>query len=175
MANGKVLVLNASFMPINITSWQRAMSLLYKGKATGLVYNGKVINGQFRLPEVIRLSHYVFIPFSDVVFSRKNIFLRDNHTCQYCGKKHATLTIDHVIPKSRGGRDVWENVVVCCSACNSRKGDRHYEEVGLNLRTKPYRPSSTLYLHITRITTTPESWNRYFFRAPQSQAVSLVN
>ncbi|MBU0629513.1 MAG: HNH endonuclease [Candidatus Margulisbacteria bacterium] len=163
----KVLVLNASLMPINITSWRRAMSLIYKGKAVGVVYNGKVINGRFRLPEVIRLTNYIFVPFTDVVFSRKNIYLRDNHTCQYCGKKHVTLTIDHVVPKSRGGRDAWDNVVVCCSVCNNRKGDRHYEEVGMKLKTKPYRPSSTLYLQMTRLSNSPASWFSYFFREPE--------
>jgi 5-methylcytosine-specific restriction endonuclease McrA len=159
----KVLVLNATQVPINITSWRRAMTMLYKGRAAGVVYNGKMINGALRLPEIIRLVNYVPLPYSEVVLSRKNVYLRDNHTCQYCGKSHSTLTIDHVIPKSRGGEDSWDNMVVCCARCNNRKGDRLPEEAGMKLIGTPYRPSSTLYLHLTRLSGVPESWYNYFF------------
>jgi len=157
------LVLNATHMPINITSWQRAMTLLYKGRAAAVVYNGKMINGRFRLPEIIRLSKYVPRPYTDVVLSRRNIYLRDNHTCQYCGKAGSNLTIDHVVPKSRGGADSWENMVVCCARCNNRKGSKTPEEAGLKLITLPYRPPSTLYLHMTRLAGVPQSWYNYFF------------
>jgi hypothetical protein len=160
----KVLVLNATFAPINITSWRRAMVLMYKGKASGVEFNGVAINGRFRLPEIIKLMRYVPLPYSDVVLSRKNIYLRDNHTCQYCGKTGGNLTIDHVIPKSRGGKETWENMVVCCARCNNRKGDRHLNETGMKLKGMPYRPSSSLYLHMTRIANVPRSWYEYFFK-----------
>jgi len=160
----KVLVLNATQTPINITSWERAMTLMYKGKAAAVVYNGKMINGQFRLPEIIRLVNYIPLPFIGIVLSRKNIYLRDNHACQYCGKSGGTLTIDHIIPKSRGGDDTWENMVVCCARCNNRKGSRTPEEAGLKLISTPYRPSSHLYLHMTRLAGVPESWYNYFFK-----------
>ena len=157
----KVLVLNASFLPINITSWRRAMSLIYKGKAIGVVYNGKVINGRFRLPEVIRLTHYVFVPFSDVVFSRKNIFLRDNHTCQYCGARHPVeLTMDHIVPKSEGGAFVWENLVCACRACNSRKRNRTLAESGMKLRRQPKRPDRDFWLKKKSVSCPPE-WEPY--------------
>lgn len=159
----QVLVLNETQVPINITSWRRAMTMLYKGRAAGVAYNGKMINGALRLPEIIRLVHYVPLPYTKVVLSRKNIYLRDNHACQYCGKAGCTLTIDHVIPKSRGGEDEWENMVACCARCNNRKGDRLPEEAGMKLIGTPYRPSSTLYLHMTRLHGVPESWYNYFF------------
>jgi hypothetical protein len=159
----KVLVLNSTRLPINITSWQRAMVLMYKGRAAGVVYNGRMINGRFRLPEIIKLVNYVPMPYTDVVLSRKNIYLRDNHACQYCGKSGGNLTIDHVVPKSRGGDDSWGNMVVCCARCNNRKGSRTLEEAGIKLIGTPYRPPSNLYLHMTRLSGVPESWHHYFF------------
>jgi 5-methylcytosine-specific restriction endonuclease McrA len=159
----KVLVLNSTMEPINITGWRRAMSLLYKGKASGVEFNGKMINGRYRLPEIIRLINYVMRPYADIVLTRKNIYLRDNHTCRYCGKNSGSMTIDHIIPKSRGGADTWENMVVCCSRCNNRKGNQTLEEAGMKLTGSPYRPPSTLYLHMTRISGVPESWYSYFF------------
>ena len=160
----KVLVLNSTHLPINITTWQRAMVLMYKGRAAGVAYNGRMINGRFRLPEIIKLVNYVPMPYTDVVLSRKNIYLRDNHTCQYCGKSGGNLTIDHVVPKSRGGDDTWGNLVVCCARCNNRKGNQNLEEAGIKLIGTPYRPPSNLYLHMTRLCGVPESWHHYFFR-----------
>ena len=150
-------------MPINITSWQRAMTLLYKGKAEAVKLNGHFINGKFRLPEIIQLSKYIPLPYSEVVLSRKNIYLRDNHTCQYCGKQGGNLTIDHIIPKSKRGEESWLNLVVCCARCNNRKGDQSPEEAGMKLIGLPYRPASALYLHMTRVAGIPESWYNYFF------------
>lgn len=160
----RVLVLNATHTPINITTWERAMVLMYKGRAAGVEFNGRLINGRLRLPEIIRLIKYVPVPYTDVVLTRKNIYLRDNHTCKYCGKAGGNLTIDHIIPKSRGGEDSWDNMVVCCARCNNRKGSRTLEESGMKLMGAPYRPSSTLYLHMTRISGVPKSWNDYFFK-----------
>jgi hypothetical protein len=160
----KVLVLNSTYRPINITSWRRAMILMYKGKANGMEYNGNMINGKYPLPEIIKLVNYVPMPYADVVLSRKNIYLRDNHTCQYCGKSGSTMTIDHIVPKSRGGRETWSNMVVCCARCNNRKGDRTLEEAGMKLTGPPYRPPSSLYLHMTRLSNIPRSWYDYFFK-----------
>ena len=160
----KVLVLNSTHLPINITSWQRAMTLLYKGRADGVQFNGHFVNGKYRLPEIIRLVNYVPMPYAEVVLTRKNIYLRDNHTCQYCGKTGGNLTIDHIVPKSRGGGESWENLVVCCSRCNNRKGNQTLDEAGMKLIGTPYRPSSTLYLHMTRLSNVPESWYHYFFK-----------
>jgi 5-methylcytosine-specific restriction endonuclease McrA len=160
----KVLVLNTTYAPINITSWKRAMVLMYKGKANGVEYDGCMINGRYRLPEIIKLVNYVPMPYNEAALSRKNIYLRDNYTCRYCGKTGVTLTIDHVVPKSRGGRETWENMVVCCARCNNRKGDQNLEDAGLELKTMPYRPPSSLYLHMTRLSNVPKSWYTYFFK-----------
>jgi len=160
----KVLVLNTTLLPINICSWRRAIVLLFKGKAEGIENSKKKINsGRYTLPLVIKLNDYVPVPYNGVVFTRKNIFLRDNYTCQYCGKT-GNLTIDHVIPKSKGGEDTWENVVACCMRCNNKKSDRLPEEEGMKLLGMPYRPPSSLYLQITRQTSVPSSWFSYFFK-----------
>ena len=159
----KVLVLNNNYMPINICSWRRAIVLLLKERAESLEQSQHVIHARYVLPYVIRLFRYVPLPYNDIVMSRKNILLRDNFRCQYCGK-NGNLTLDHVIPKSRGGRDHWENVVVSCVRCNNRKGDKTPEEAGLRLLSTPYRPPSNLYLHMTRLSTVPEVWFTYFFR-----------
>lgn len=159
----KVLVLNSSCLPINICSWRRALILLLKGKADGVEDSGKKINsGRFTLPLVIRLKGYVPVPYSGVVYARKNVFLRDNYTCQYCGRT-TNLTIDHVIPRSKGGEDIWENVVTCCVRCNNKKADRTPEQEGMKLTGIPYKPPSNLYLQITRRSSVPKSWFNYFF------------
>jgi 5-methylcytosine-specific restriction endonuclease McrA len=163
----KVLVLSVAFTPINICSWRRAITLICKEKAVMTEDSGRKINGTFPLPFVIRLVNPVLIPYNNVVFSRKNIYLRDNHSCQYCGKS-ANLTIDHLVPKSRGGKDTWENTVTCCVRCNNRKGDKTPEEAGLRLKKTPYRPPSTLYLQMTRLSAIPRCWNDYFFSQAKS-------
>ncbi len=158
----KVLVLNADLQPINICPWHRAITMVYKGKAIQLIPSGRLINQRYSLPYIIKLSGYIPLPFQRAVYNRKNLYLRDNHQCQYCGKT-AELTVDHVIPKSRGGRDDWENVVVCCIKCNNKKGDLTLQEAGLTLKRQPYRPPSTLYLHMTRLPKAPECWYDFFF------------
>ena len=140
--------------------------LLFKGKADGIENGSMTINsGRYKIPHVIKLKDYVPLPYNGVVFTRKNIFLRDNYTCQYCGKT-GNLTIDHIVPRSKGGEDVWENVVTCCVRCNNRKGDRMPEEEGMKLIGTPYKPPSSLYLQITRQSSAPSSWFSYFFGKP---------
>lgn len=164
----KVLVLNATFLPINICSWKRAIILVFKGKAESIENSKKYVNsGKYNLPLVIKLRGYIPIPYNGVVFTRKNVFLRDNYTCQYCGKGN-NLTIDHIIPTSRGGEDSWENVVTCCVRCNNKKGDKSLEESSMKLKSIPYKPPSSLYLQVTRQTSVPSSWFSYFFRKSAS-------
>lgn len=160
--HSKVLVLNATYIAINICSWKRAMALLFKDKAESLEKSGRLINNKFVLPFVIRLRHYVPAPLNGLTLTRKNIFLRDNFTCQYCGKD-GNLTIDHVIPKSRGGVDSWSNTVVCCVRCNNKKGDKMPDEADMKLLSTPYKPPSMLYLHMTRLSHIPKVWHEYFF------------
>lgn len=148
--NEPVLVLNANFQPINITTTIRALNLVLAEKAT-LILNGRgVIHSvtcTFPLPSVIRLKRMVKRPRPIVKLTRKEIFRRDHFTCQYCGRPHPTLTIDHVIPKHLGGKTIWENLVTACPHCNHCKGGMTPEQSGMYPRQKPQRPpTSALYL-----------------------------
>ncbi len=113
-------------------------------------------------PSIVRLSFYVRVPYKKIVLSRKNIIRRDGHQCQYCGRGDVTLTVDHVIPKSKGGNDSWENLVAACVSCNNRKGDRTPSEAQVKLRRKPIRPSHVMFIrHFVGIV--DEHWKPYLF------------
>ncbi len=164
-----VLVLNATFEPINVTAVRRAMVLLLKGVAQAEEVNHAEVRSTslaIRVPSVIRLLAYRHIPQQTRALSRKNILLRDRNTCQFCGRVFpaAELTLDHVVPRSRGGRSSWENLVACCYQCNNRKGDRTPEEAGVRLARKP-RPF-TLYTSrqlMRLIGRRDEKWRKYLF------------
>ena len=148
---GHVLVLNASYEPLNITTWRRAMVMLLKGKAEGLEHDpGRRIRPDFLLPTVIRLRHFVRVPYKPLPLTRRNVFQRDAHTCQYCGFRGDTLSIDHVVPRSRGGGDTWDNVTTACLPCNVRKGNRTPPEAGMPLAREPRRPISNLSFEAAR-------------------------
>ncbi|NEP15290.1 MAG: HNH endonuclease [Leptolyngbya sp. SIO4C1] len=146
----KVLVLNASYEPLNVTSWRRAVVLIIKGKAERIEHNGKVIYADFPLPTVIRLRHYVRVPYKDIPLTRRNLLHRDGNTCQYCGYAGDGLTLDHIVPRSRGGIDSWENIVTACVRCNVKKGNRTPREAAMPLRTAPRKPHSSLYFELSR-------------------------
>jgi 5-methylcytosine-specific restriction endonuclease McrA len=149
--NTQVLVLNASYEPLHITSWKRAIILLLKEKAA--VVSAKVI----------RLVEYIRIPFTKINSikpSRNLIYKRDGHKCQYCGSTRR-LTIDHVIPRSRGGQDTWENMVVACSTCNTKKGDTLLEQTGMKLARKPFVPTNRFLLNL--IDSGSPEWLQYTF------------
>jgi 5-methylcytosine-specific restriction endonuclease McrA len=165
-----VLVLNATFEPINITAVRRAMVLMLKGvaQAEEVAHQTHVHSATRTLPvpSVIRLLAYRHIPQQTRALSRKNILLRDRNTCQFCKRTlpASELTLDHVVPRSRGGRSSWENLVACCYQCNNRKGDRTPEEAGLALARRP-RPFT---LHTSRqlmrlIGNKDEKWRKYLF------------
>ena len=137
----KVLVLNASYEPLNITSWRRAVVLIIKGKAEGIELREHQIYPDFPLPSVIRLRHYVRIPYKEIPLTRRNLLHRDNNTCQYCGHSGESLTLDHVIPRSRGGGDTWENIVSACVRCNVRKGSRTPKEADMPLANPTQKTS----------------------------------
>jgi 5-methylcytosine-specific restriction endonuclease McrA len=160
---GKVLVLNASFEPLNITSWRRAVVLLLKGKAEQLEHNGKFLYKDFPLPSVIRLRQYVRVPYKEIPLTRRNILERDRNTCQYCDRKGDQLTLDHVIPRSRGGGDTWENLVAACVRCNVKKGNRTPKEAGMVLLFQPRRPHSSLHFEIIKHTQDDrnQEWKKY--------------
>jgi 5-methylcytosine-specific restriction endonuclease McrA len=150
--NTTVLVLNSSFEPLNITSWKRAIVLLLKEKA-------QVLSNR-----VIRLLNYVRVPLSKIVAnkpSRAMIYKRDNYTCQYCGAtKH--LTIDHVVPKSKGGGEDWSNLAVACSKCNTSKGNKLLEQTGMKLARKPMPPYNKMQFTLNNCNI-PE-WQEYNFQ-----------
>ena len=138
---GKVLVLNASYEPLNITTWRRATVLMLKGKAESLEEDrSHNIRKDKKLPTVIRLRYFIKIPYRDLALTRKNLLQRDNHSCQYCDYKGEKLSIDHVIPRSRGGLDNWENVTTACFSCNIAKGNRTPQEANMPLKKIPYKP-----------------------------------
>lgn len=146
----KVLVLNASYEPLNITSWRRAIVLLLKGKAEQLEYHTQVVATRSAKPTVIRLRYYVRVPYKEIPLTRKNILERDDHTCQYCSYRGDNLTLDHVIPRSRGGGESWDNLVAACVRCNVHKGSRTPEEAHMPLLSRPRRPHSSLHFEIAR-------------------------
>lgn len=143
IANSPILVLNSNYLPINITNFKKAFKLVFKGKAEVILEGDEVISTmkiKFRKPSIIRLTYNVNVPFRKVVLSKENIFKRDNYTCAYCGK-YRDLTVDHIHPKSKGGKDTWENLISACFKCNSRKGDQTIEQAGMELLFKPFKPS----------------------------------
>lgn len=162
----KVLVLNASYEPLNICTWRRAVVLLMKGKAEQIEHNGKMVYTELPLPTVIRLRTYVKIPFKEISLSRRNLLHRDNYTCQYCGIRRHDLTIDHIVPRSRGGFDSWDNVVAACLKCNVKKGDRTPKEAGLQLKVVPRRPLSHVYFEISKHSSSGQyGWQKYVIGA----------
>ncbi|HEY9791327.1 MAG TPA: HNH endonuclease [Candidatus Obscuribacterales bacterium] len=162
----KVLVLNASYEPLNICSWRRAIVLILKGKAESIEHNGKMLSETFHLPTVIRLRNYVKIPYKEISLSRRNVLHRDNYTCQYCGERRHDLTIDHIQPRSRGGIDTWENVVAACLKCNVKKGDRTPKEANMHLLTTPRRPPSHVTFEISKHSLSGHTyWNKYLIGA----------
>lgn len=161
--DSSVLVLNRHYQPVNVTSVRRAFTLLYQGAAQAIDREFKIFDFQswaalsaevndddvvrtvsraIRAPRVIVLQVYDRFPRARVRFSRQNIYLRDGMTCQYCGRRYSRsdLNLDHVIPRSRGGRTTWENVVCSCIPCNVDKGGRTPQEAGMKLLKTPIRP-----------------------------------
>jgi hypothetical protein len=140
-----VVLLNASCEVINVIEWFKAVKLIMAGKAVKSyncqhLYEIQTTSGIYHLPNSITLLNYVRIPFKKVSLTRKNIFFRENYTCQYCGERNIKkMTLDHVVPRSRNGGNTWENLVTCCRRCNVKKRDRTPEEARMNLLRKPER------------------------------------
>ncbi len=148
--NAPVLVLNANFEPLNVCPTRRALGLILSGKAE-MVVNGRGYLKTVRLtiprPSVIRLGYMVKRPRPRVKLSKREIFRRDDHTCQYCGARGGRMTVDHVVPRHRGGQHTWTNLVTACPACNLKKGGRSLEETPMRLLRPPQEPRPTaMYL-----------------------------
>jgi 5-methylcytosine-specific restriction endonuclease McrA len=161
----RVLVLNASYEPINVCTVRRAAVLVLKERAEILEQADHALHAEtFTLPRpaVIRLTSYVRVPRDAHArrITRRAVFARDRWTCQYCGSMRHTLTVDHVIPRSKGGRSSWENIVASCAPCNRRKGDRLPTQIDMHPRRKPAVPSPTVFVHVAT-PTVPPVWEQY--------------
>jgi len=165
----QVLLLNITYEPLKIINWKRAITLFLLGKVEVLEEYGQEIHSvsfTVRLPSVVRLLRLVRRPGRSVKFSRQNIYTRDKYRCQYCGKKYPSeeLTYDHVIPKSRGGRTEWKNIVTCCIPCNRLKGGQTPAEAGMSLIGKPGRPAWMPSIRITiGFKEVPDAWRDYLY------------
>lgn len=164
--NYAVLILNGSYEPIAIASVKRAIKLLVKERAVVEEKRDREIYPGFFMPSVIRLKTYRHIPIRTSIVTRKNIYQRDNYTCQYCGEYNTGrgLTLDHIVPESRGGKSSFENLVACCVSCNRRKADKTPEEAGLQLLHKPRPVTIHTGKHILRSNGLHEkSWHKYIY------------
>ncbi len=157
----KVLLLNASDEPLRVCTWRRAFMLVLKGKADEISSIDNFVDKQdIFAPHIIKMRYYVAVPKTELPFSKQNIFVRDEYTCQYCGKTHTRLTLDHVLPKSRGGDYSWENIVAACPECNQKKADRTPEEAGMKLLKEPCRPDDYFEFELKKhgIEAVPSYW-----------------
>ncbi|MFZ1730696.1 MAG: HNH endonuclease [Bacteroidota bacterium] len=163
-----MLVLNQSYEPLTVCSVQKAVILCFLHKADIVIEHPqrkiRTVNTSFPFPSVIRLSNYKRIPFRGIMLSRKNILRRDGHRCQYCGGTSAPLTVDHIIPRARGGPDTWENLVTACLPCNNRKRDHSPERAGMTLSSIPHRPSRVSFI-AQSVHHVDELWKPYLFMA----------
>lgn len=165
MTSGQVLMLNQDYQPLSICSLRKSMLLLFLDKAE-MIHNNpsrkvRTVSSSYQYPSVIRLKKYAHVPFKRIVLTRKNILKRDRNRCGYCGG-HEDLTIDHILPKSRGGEDSWENLVTACNRCNNKKGNRTPDEAGMPLRVVPYRPHNVMFLR-NFSTSIADDWKPYLY------------
>lgn len=176
-----MLVLNRSYHPVRITSAREAFTLLFCGRAESLDASYephdfaawsrlhpepgepsiRTLRGPLRVPKVVLLRDYNRVPRTPLRLSRRNVFLRDGHRCMYCNDAESELTIDHVLPKSRGGLSQWENLVACCRACNLAKGRRTPDEAGMKLREKPQRPTWTVVIQLDGLRDPLPAWEPF--------------
>ncbi len=165
MINFPVLVLNQNYEPLNVCRVRRAVVLLEDGRAemlengVGFIHSTRL---EFPVPSVIRLAYIIKRPRPQRKLTRLEIFHRDQFTCQYCGKQTSQLTLDHVIPRYRGGEHLWENVVSACIPCNRRKAGRTPREAGMKLLHTPTQPRSDRFFYIPyRYRQSQSQWQKY--------------
>ena len=163
--NASVLVLNKDYQPLSVCSVHRSVKLLFLDKAE-MIHDYperklRTVTEDYSYPSVIRLRRYINIPYNKIVLSRRNIMKRDANKCQYCNSSR-NLTIDHVMPRSRDGKDTWENLVTACDSCNVKKGNKTPKEANMPLNRKPFRP-----IHITFMQSilggVEEEWKPYLY------------
>ncbi len=169
-----VLVLNQNYEPLNVCNSRRALSLVEVGKAEILEEGEGHIASPTRAfprPSVIRLVYLIRRPRPQMRLSRREIFLRDRYTCQYCGKTSHDLTLDHVMPRHRGGEHTWENLVSACKACNHRKAGRTPKEAHMQLAREPYRPHVNSYYIFFHYLESRDSWRKFI---PAWETVEVI-
>ncbi|MDX1415882.1 MAG: HNH endonuclease [Candidatus Promineifilaceae bacterium] len=146
LLNGPVLILNVNFEPLHVCNTKRALALVLGGKAE-IILNGRGVvhscSAVFEVPSVIRLGYMIKRPRPRISLSKREILRRDDFTCQYCGRQLRHLTIDHIVPRHRGGPHTWHNLVAACMSCNRRKGGRSPAEANMHLRRQPFEPKAT--------------------------------
>ncbi len=144
-----VLLLNQDYSPLSVCSMERAIILVFLNKAELITDTSteviRTVTRTFPMPAVIRLSRYIHLPYKGVVLTRQNVFKRDGLACQYCGTMK-NLTLDHVIPRSKGGKSSWLNLVTACRHCNAKKGDRTPEQANMHLKYSPFKPTYLMFL-----------------------------
>lgn len=167
--DARVLVLNSAYIPLNSVSWKRAVCLIYQQKADVIYEKERIIRSpsiEMKMPSVIRLRYTDIIPKIKIKYNKKNIYLRDNYTCQYCGKKLSSpgLTIDHVIPKRLDGTSSWGNTTTCCFPCNMKKSGKTPKQAGMKLLSKPTKPHYYPYLFIKKYANESDIdlWKQFF-------------
>ncbi|MCI0714708.1 MAG: HNH endonuclease [Chlorobi bacterium] len=151
---------------MSICNVQRAVVLMFLGKAELIASKDSKKVSSVRIsmpfPTIVRLRVYIKVPYKKIVLSRKNILRRDSHRCQYCNRSDVPLTIDHIIPKSKGGDDTWENLAAACVKCNNKKGDRSPGDANMSLIKKPTKPSHITFMKhfVGKI---DEEWKPYLY------------
>ena len=193
----RVLVLNRLWQPVNIVGVLRAMSLLFRGRASAIHADPsghRVMSSEewmrfsveapppnaesvrtthivLRIPRVLRLGEYDRVPRREIRFSRRNVYLRDANTCQYCGRpfRDEELNLDHVVPRDIGGKTNWENIVTACVRCNSRKANRLPEQAGMTLRHAPTKPKWRLVVASSLSVDEVECWKEFLEVTPAGQ------
>jgi 5-methylcytosine-specific restriction endonuclease McrA len=162
--DNSVLVLNQNYEPLNVCSTRRAIVLVLGGKAEVLEHDRgefRSLARSFRKPSVIRLVYLIRRPRPMVKLTRREVFIRDHYTCQYCGSHNRDLTLDHVIPRSRAGKHTWENLVSACRQCNHRKGGRSLDEAHMRLLHQPYRPVASSYYILHQYLDAYVEWRKF--------------
>lgn len=143
------MVLNLDHSPVAVVTVQKALVLTFLDKVSCLSFYEslvvRTVSREFRYPAVLRLNQYKTIPYKGVLLNRANLFRRDSNECQYCGSKKQ-LTIDHILPRSKGGKTNWTNLITACHRCNVAKGDKTPEQAGMVLKSQPFRPSLGFFL-----------------------------
>ena len=174
VVDANVLVLNLDFQPLNVCNVRRAVVLLAKEKAVMIEQNGHLVTSErlsFPSPSVIRLAYHIKRPRPVVKMTRRELLARDDHTCQYCGRRGHDLTLDHVIPRHKGGKHTWENLVSACRACNHRKGGKTLEEARMYLSRTPFQPKVSTYYILHQYLATFGEW-RKFIPEWETEAIS---